>query len=161
MVTVSGRGERCFWERCVFFAKASPAENASQVPVGPIAWESSPSIYRTSPKIPYHLSQNHIEPLPKVVLRYGPESCAGTICGCFCARRWPGWPCGNVSGAFLCPGVAQNTALRVFARFCVMPRTGSAGARGSWTCRPVSEVPGVPGAPPDAAGQESERHPPA
>ncbi len=28
---------------------------------------------------------------------------AGTLRGCFCARRWSGWPCGNVSEAFLCP----------------------------------------------------------
>ncbi len=78
MVAISGSGGRSSWERCVYFAETSPAENASQVSVGPIAWERSPSFYCTSPKIPYHLSQNHIEPLPEVVLRCGPESCAGT-----------------------------------------------------------------------------------
>ena len=78
MVAISGSGGRSSWERCVYFAETSPAENASQVSVGPIAWERSPSFYCTSPKIPYHLSQNHIEPLLEVVLRYGPESCAGT-----------------------------------------------------------------------------------
>ena len=78
VVAVSGRGGNHFWERCVFFAEASPAENASQVPVGPIAWERSPSIYCTSPKIPYHLSQNHPIPLSNAVasvtLKAGPES---------------------------------------------------------------------------------------
>ena len=127
MVAISGSGGRSSWERCVYFAETSPAENASQVSVGPIAWERFPSFYCTSPKIPQHFSQNHIEPLPEVVLRCGPEGQAGTICGCFCARRWSGWPCGNVSRVFLCPGVAQNTALRVFVRFCVLPRAGVHG----------------------------------
>ena len=86
MVAISGSGGRSSWERRVYFAETSPAENASQVSVGPIARERSPSFYCTSPKIPYHLSQNHIEPLPEVVLRYGPESCAGTKTPPKCSR---------------------------------------------------------------------------